>query len=124
MGLYAASKNFTGFLRWAYDSWVEDPLYDTNHVTWAAGDCFLVYPNARSSIRFERLREGIVDFEKIRILREKVEKRGSVEAKKSLEDLEKVLSRFSYEAASKDSVTPLVNEAKKALEKVSRSTKR
>lgn len=30
---------------------------------------FLVYPGANSSIRFEKLREGIVDYEKMRILR-------------------------------------------------------
>jgi hypothetical protein len=32
----------------------------------------LVYPGANSGIRFEKLREGIVDYEKIRILREMV----------------------------------------------------
>jgi hypothetical protein len=35
-----------------------------------AGDCFIVYPGGNSCIRFEKLREGIVDYEKIRILRE------------------------------------------------------
>ncbi|HJW16184.1 MAG TPA: glycoside hydrolase domain-containing protein, partial [Flavisolibacter sp.] len=32
---------------------------------------YLVYPGGNSCIRFEKLREGIVDFEKIRILKEK-----------------------------------------------------
>ena len=29
----------------------------------------MVYPGGESSVRFEKLREGIVDFEKIRVLR-------------------------------------------------------
>ena len=57
------------FLRWAYNSWVEDPIRDSRFRTWAAGDTYLVYPEGRSSIRFERLVEGIQDWEKIRLLK-------------------------------------------------------
>ena len=67
---YSAACGYDGFLRWAYDAWPEDPQRDARHGTWAAGDCFLVYPGGNSSIRFEKLREGIIDFEKIRILKE------------------------------------------------------
>src|SRR4029453_6283007 len=73
MGWYASAFGYDGFLRWAYDSWTGDPTRDARHFVWPAGDCFLVYPGARSGIRFERLREGIVDFEKLRILRERLE---------------------------------------------------
>jgi hypothetical protein len=69
---YAAAYGYSGFLRWAYDAWPHDPARDARHGSWAAGDCFLVYPGANSGIRFEKLREGIVDYEKIRILREMV----------------------------------------------------
>jgi len=68
---YSAAKGYNGFLRWAYDAWPEDPMRDARFGSWAAGDCYLVYPGGNSCIRFEKLREGIVDFEKIRILREK-----------------------------------------------------
>lgn len=47
-----------------------DPLTDSRFRAWLAGDTYLVYPDARSSIRFERLREGIQDAEKIRILKD------------------------------------------------------
>ncbi|HIW65196.1 MAG TPA: DUF4091 domain-containing protein [Candidatus Alistipes intestinipullorum] len=67
---YAAAEDYDGFLRWAYNSWVEDPIRDTRFRTWAAGDTSIVYPEGRSSIRFERLVEGIQDWEKIRLLRE------------------------------------------------------
>ena len=37
---------------------------------WPSGDCFLVYPGNRSSIRFERLRDGIEEYEKVHQLRQ------------------------------------------------------
>lgn len=69
LGWYASAYGYDGFLRWAYDAWPEDPTRDARHGSWAAGDCFLVYPGGNSCIRYEKLREGIVDYEKIRILR-------------------------------------------------------
>ena len=69
---YAAAHGYDGFLRWAYDAWPADPARDARHAIWPAGDCYLVYPGGNSCIRFEKLREGISDYEKIRILREKV----------------------------------------------------
>ena len=41
-----------------------------NISTLSPGDCYLVYPGGNSCIRFEKLREGIVDYEKIRIIKE------------------------------------------------------
>ncbi|MBS1526648.1 MAG: DUF4091 domain-containing protein [Bacteroidetes bacterium] len=71
MGWYASAYGYSGFLRWAYDAWPQDPNRDGRHGSWAAGDCYLVYPGANSGIRFEKLREGISDYEKIRILKTK-----------------------------------------------------
>lgn len=71
MSWYTAAHNYDGFLRWAYDAWPNDPMRDARHELWPAGDCFLVYPGGNSCIRFEKLREGIVDFEKLRIIKEK-----------------------------------------------------
>ena len=91
---YAAAYGYDGFLRWAYDAWPEDPMRDARHTLWPAGDCFLVYPGGGSSIRFEKLREGIVDFEKIRILREAVSKSTDKKVKKSWEIFEEHLTNF------------------------------
>ena len=66
---YAVANGYDGFLRWAYNSWVEDPIRDSRFRKWVAGDTYLVYPEGRSSIRFERLVEGIQDWEKIRLLK-------------------------------------------------------
>ncbi|MGZ3914456.1 MAG: glycoside hydrolase domain-containing protein [Flavisolibacter sp.] len=71
MGWYTTAHGYDGFLRWAYDAWPADAQRDARHTFWPAGDCFMVYPGGNSCIRFEKLREGISDFEKIRILKEK-----------------------------------------------------
>ncbi|WP_420400181.1 glycoside hydrolase domain-containing protein [Flagellimonas sp.] len=70
IGWYSIAAEFDGFLHWSYNSWVEKPLQDSRFRTWPAGDTYLVYPGNRSSIRFETLREGIQDAEKVRVLRE------------------------------------------------------
>ena len=72
LGWYTSAHRYDGFLRWAYDAWPADPSRNASHIFWPAGDCFLVYPGGNTCIRFEKLREGIVDYEKIRILKEKV----------------------------------------------------
>lgn len=82
---YAAARDYDGFLRWAYNSWVKDPIRDSRFRTWTAGDTYIVYPEGRSSIRFERLVEGIQDWEKIRILRN--EAAGNEEQLRRLEEL-------------------------------------
>ncbi len=111
-GWYAAAQGYSGFLRWAYNSWVEDPLQDTRFVSWPAGDCFLVYPGARSSIRFERLREGIQDYEKIQIL-----KRYFTESNKKdkLDKLNTMLDKFVYDPNDQKSHENAVREGKKLL---------
>ncbi len=73
-GWMAAALGLDGFLRWAYNSWPEDPLHDSRFVTWSSGDTYLVYPGPYPSVRFERLREGIRQYEKIRILNELIRK--------------------------------------------------
>ncbi|MBU0755284.1 MAG: DUF4091 domain-containing protein [Planctomycetes bacterium] len=120
LGWYAAAQGYTGFLRWAFDSWVEDPFLDTRHVTWPAGDCFLVYPGARSSIRFERLREGIQDFEKIRILRERSAESEDPRSTDAMASLNNVLERFTFEAVQAAPASIQVRAGKAALDRWAR----
>ncbi len=94
-GWFAAAMGFDGFLRWAYNSWVEDPLKDSRFRTWPAGDTYFVYPGPRSSIRFEKLKEGIQDYEKIRIIRETLEHSASDVAASKLQELNAFLERIS-----------------------------
>ena len=69
-------------------------LRDARHTLWPAGDCFLVYPGANSSIRFEKLREGIADYEKIIILRDLARRSSNASVKKIMADLENHLAHF------------------------------
>lgn len=90
-GWYAAKAHLDGYLRWALNSWVIEPLLDSRFYTWAAGDTYLIYPGARTSIRFERLIEGIQAWEKIRILKEAYRAEGNQAA---LARIEKALQVF------------------------------
>lgn len=120
LGWYAAAQGYSGLLRWAYDSWVQEPLYDTSYVTWPAGDCFLVYPGARSSVRFERLREGIQEYEKVRIVREKLAPRSDQGAHEALLALDAALANFRYDRVQKEPAAEAVNAARAALEAAAR----
>lgn len=94
---YAAAYGYNGFLRWAYDAWPADPMRDARHTAWPAGDCFLVYPGGTSCIRYEKLREGIVDYEKILILRELASKSTNKKVKSMLTALDAHLATFTVE---------------------------
>lgn len=91
---YALSRGYNGFLRWAYDAWPADPVRDARHVFWPAGDCFLVYPGGNSCIRFEKLREGITDYEKIMIIRTQASKSSGKKVKSLMSALEAHLTTF------------------------------
>lgn len=82
---YAEASNFDGMLRWAFNSWVENPLLDSRFRTWPAGDTYIVYPNARSSIRYERMLEGLQDYAKIQIVKKALKDKGDEVNLKRLE---------------------------------------
>jgi len=116
---YATAVGLDGFLRWAYNSWVENPVIDSRFRTWPAGDTYIVYPGDRSSIRFERLREGIQDAEKIRILREQFTLSSASDATAKLEMLEEELAKFKIWDRS-SSCSEMIRRGKKTLEELSR----
>lgn len=86
IGYHMAARNVDGYLRWAYNSWTLEPLLDSRFRTWAAGDTYLIYPGDRSSLRFEKLIEGIQAYEKIRILREEYSASGNARAMRRLDE--------------------------------------
>jgi hypothetical protein len=69
--LYALAHDYDGMLRWAYNSWPARPEYDSRFRRWASGDTYIVYPDARSSVRFERTIDGVELYEKVNTLRKK-----------------------------------------------------
>lgn len=115
LGWYAAAKHFDGYLRWAYNSWTKDPLTDSRFRAFGGGDCYLVYPGGRSSIRMERLIEGIQDYEKVRLLKEKFQQEKNTYRLKLLED---ILKDFEIEKLSTIPAADMVNRAREALNKL------
>lgn len=114
---HSVAAGYDGFLRWAYNSWPENPLQDSRFRTWSAGDTYIVYPGGRSSIRFERLREGIQDAEKIRILRDKFLAEGNTEKLNILND---EVAKFNIVGDPAEPCSQMVDSAKKVLEELSR----
>jgi len=112
MSFYSSKKYLDGYLRWAYNSWPLEPLLDSRFRTWAAGDTYLVYPGARSCIRFERLIEGIQAHEKITILRQEFEKKGN---KAGLKKIEKMLAPFKLGDMPEIPAAVTVNRANQIL---------
>lgn len=78
--MYSYAAGGDGYLRWAYDSWVENPLEDTTHNAFEAGDTFLIFPDERtasnpaskSSVRLEKMAEGVSDVNKLMLMKKEV----------------------------------------------------
>lgn len=76
----AGKMGTAGFLRWAYDAWVEEPLKDATHNAFEPGDCFLIYPDeknaaepeSKSSVRLEKMAEGLRDVNKLMLMEREV----------------------------------------------------
>ena len=113
LGWYNIAHDYDGMLRWAYNSWAADPQYDSRFGKWISGDTYFVYPFNRSSVRFEKLIDGIEVAEKVRQLR-----RDGVD----LSALDAVFQKIC-DAEITDYNHPwheVMSEARKALDEVSR----
>lgn len=120
LGLFAAANHLDGFLRWAYNSWNRNPFETTDFVHWPSGDCFLVYPGNRSSVRFERLRDGIEAFEKINLLRSRAG--ASPKAAEIIADMDRqLLEIFSVERSKGSSHTQDVKQAQRIISETMRA---
>ena len=70
--LHAAANDLDGYLHWSWINWDDHPLTDSRYRLFGSGDTYNFYPGPRSSVRFERLIEGIQQYEKIHILRQEL----------------------------------------------------
>ena len=95
--IYAAQMNLDGYLHWSWINWDEHPLTDSRFRKFGSGDTYCYYPGNRSSVRFERLIEGIHQFEKIHILREEYANDSG-----KLATLNALLARFTGSIAGED----------------------
>ena len=111
-GFYVAGTKYDGYLRWAYNSWVKNPLHDTRFRSWPAGDTYMVYPYGRSSVRFEKLIEGIQAYEKIRILREEYT---AEENTAKLAELDALQERFNFNSQYTHDFSTLIRSGQDEL---------
>lgn len=89
IALEALARDLDGYLRWAYNSWTVEPEKDSRFTAWPAGDTYVIYPYSVSSIRWERLVQGIQQFEKYKILMDEANSRGDKSKVKRLENIRK-----------------------------------
>ncbi len=109
---YVLSKGYDGYLRWAYNSWTIDPVADARFRAWPAGDCYIVYPDGRSSVRMEKLIEGIQDYEKARILLARWTEEGNQE---KLAALRQALDMFTFEEIKANGPEAAIRNAKSIM---------
>ncbi|MDR3189185.1 MAG: DUF4091 domain-containing protein [Prevotellaceae bacterium] len=106
---YAATNGLDGYTRQAYSSWEKRALLDARSSSRAAGYYWMVYPDGCSSLRMERLVEGIQDYEKVKILNRDF---GRVNSVVSREKLQKALSAFTLENLKGKPAGKMVEEAR------------
>lgn len=111
IGWRTLAADYDGYLRWAVNSWTADPMTDTRFRTWCAGDTYMIYPDGRSSLRFDKLVEGIQDYEKMRIL---IDEWNAADQLDKVAELTRALSRFDYKHLSESASTG--REASEAIE--------
>ncbi len=103
--IYAAANDLSGYLHWAWINWDEHPLTDSRFRKFGSGDTYCYYPGNRSSVRFERLIEGIHQYEKIQILKEEYKNNPE-----KLGQLNALLKRFESHAIVGEECAPIVND--------------
>lgn len=115
--VYATATGHDGYLHWSYSNWQDTPLTDTRFRMFAPGDTYFVYPDGRSSIRYERMLEGIQLSEKIRLLCAQLEAArdfdGMMMLEKALEPLRSGAMNSWYPTST------VVNDLTKAIEALS-----
>ncbi len=84
--VYSTATGFDGYLHWSFSNWTDQPLTDTRFHMFAPGDTYFVYPDGRSSIRYERMLEGIQLSEKISTLRRNFTEQGDINGLAMLEE--------------------------------------
>lgn len=114
IGWYTAATQMDGYLRWAFNSWTEKPLVDSRFRAWPAGDTYQVYPGPISSIRFEKLIEGIQDFEKINLLKTEYKRNNEIN---KLKQLEATLQGFTIAKLATVTAAEMVAKAKHVINK-------
>jgi len=125
IGWYAYSQHINGFLRWAYDDWLDAEPYEMRIGSHTSGDFCLIYRSSNdmemkfySSIRLELMRDGIQDYEKLIILEDYLKKSSKTSDNQSLLKLENKLKEFSAMTWGAGDITLLVESAQELIKDI------
>ena len=116
--LFAAANHLDGFLRWAYNSWNRNPFEKTDFGELAQRETATLFipANLSISLRFEKLRDGLEEFEKVNILRARAAK--NPKAKAAVARMDEELSKlFTVEKSRGNSHEEDVRKAREIIRK-------
>jgi hypothetical protein len=108
LGWYAASQGIDGIHVEQFNNWGDKPLTEARLDAASSGSNSLIYPGARSSIRYERIIEGIQDFEKLLIIKEQLASVYDTKDAENLELIDEVLSDFVIDRIPRESAKQMV----------------
>ncbi|WP_345193519.1 DUF4091 domain-containing protein [Algibacter agarivorans] len=127
MGWHAFNENYDGYLRWAFDNWTKSDPFDARDGSHTAGDFSMVYRASNnypsevlSSIRFEMLREGIQDFEKLKILKANLEASSNPYDQEVLNGLNTIIANFDKTSGS--GAKQLIIQSQKVIQDIVQGT--
>ncbi|MBK3518504.1 DUF4091 domain-containing protein [Carboxylicivirga marina] len=118
LGWYALSQGIDGIHIENYNNWGDKPLTEARLKNKSSGSNFLIYPQARSSIRYERLIEGIQDFEKLLVLKESLQTKGDELSRMDIALIDEVLSDFVIDRIPRESAAQMVNNGQKLINEI------
>ena len=126
LGWHAQQMNYNGFLRWAFDYWVNNDPNEQRNGSFTSGDFSLAYRSSNdldmeicSSLRLELIRDGIEDYEKISILKAHLgQSEEPYEEAAYILLLEKIAT-FVPSSGNSEELSQLVESAVQLLNKIS-----
>ena len=113
--LNAIANGFDGYLHWSWMNWTDDPLHDSRFKFFAPGDTYVIYPGPCSSPKWERFIEGIQLAEKVRLVRQQLERSNNSAA---LEQLNAALAAFrDIDPGTTEEIAEKVKRLKESVNK-------
>ncbi len=118
-GWYMAAQGIDGLHCDQFNNWPSEQVYiDAREQHTSSGSSFLIYPSGRSSIRYERLLEGIQDYEKLFILRNELSTKENEEATAFINQIDEVLSDFVIDRLPREKAETMVANGQQLLEEI------
>ena len=122
--LFAAASMLDGYMGMGFNNWPDDPFTDSRNNHSPGGTGYLVYPGPESSVRFELLRDGIEEYEKIRILQGMLSSDPSPAAAAAEEKLKRFLDEVYRDILDSRTAAEIVKEGKSLADSIAASVSR